>query len=144
MLYVLEAQGIYRELAPEGTTHRESAWVLYVPSVGPCSTPQARAMPRFIGTRGTVAIGVASSVHADCCYRGRTVAHPTHRWLIIAIFAYFIFSPVLGIIPSMKQPAVIVVLWVIIGAHTRVEATRGASHGAGRAMERRASHTARL
>ena len=49
---------------------------------------------------------------------------------MIAIFAYFIFSPVLGIIPSMKQPAVIVVLWVIIGAHTRGEATRGASHGA--------------
>ena len=61
-----------------------------------------------------------------------TVAHPTHRWLIIAIFAYFIFSPVLGIIPSMKQPAVIVVLWVIIGAHTRVAShTRGEPRSCG-------------
>ena len=37
---------------------------------------------------------------------------------MIAIFAYFIFAPVLSIIPKMEQPAVIVVLWVIIGAHT--------------------------
>ena len=47
-------------------------------------------------------------------------AGPTRRWLMIALFAYFIFSPVLGIIPRMEQPAVIVVLWLIIGAPTRV------------------------
>ena len=37
------------------------------------------------------------------------------KWLAIAIFAYLIFSPVLIIIPKMKEPAVVIVLWVIIG-----------------------------
>ena len=36
------------------------------------------------------------------------------KWLAIAIFAYLIFSPVLIIIPKMKEPAVVIVLWVII------------------------------
>ena len=39
-----------------------------------------------------------------------------HRWLAIVIFAYLIFAPILSIIPKMEQPAVVVVLWVIIGA----------------------------
>ena len=42
-----------------------------------------------------------------------------HRWLAIVIFAYLIFAPILSIIPKMEQPAVVVVLWVIIGARTR-------------------------
>jgi len=40
------------------------------------------------------------------------------KWLDIGIFAYLIFAPVLSKIPAMEYPAVIIVLWIIIGLLT--------------------------
>lgn len=48
--------------------------------------------------------------------KAKRVSNGVIKWLLILIFGYLIFSPVLAIIPQMEEPAVVAVLWVIIGA----------------------------
>ena len=83
--------------------------IVDIESVVPVGTPMAAT---------SIAQFIRCNSHLETMQAKRDV-NGWVKWLLIAVFAYLIFAPILAVIPTMKEPAVVGVLWAIIGARRR-------------------------
>jgi len=78
--------------------------IVDIESVVPVGTPMAAT---------SIAQFIRCNSHLETMEAKRDV-NGWVKWLLIAVFAYLIFAPILAVIPTMKEPAVVGVLWAII------------------------------